>query len=182
MKETCHFQANFFTSTSFLCSVVRSSWVSFSKVRVQWCPLEQFYVLLHLSCCLVILAVSCGWHLLSLFLLKTQMFCTLCDHRRNSFYVDQWESVVFGDLKRSMTIFQLCRGAAVGTRGRGLLIWAANAIKERLKGVWDMSDVLCSCFYCWAVSTSAIVAILAIFICFRVNIMDEKLISCAELD
>lgn len=67
---TCHFQANFFTSTSFLCNLVRCSWVCFSKVRVQWCPLE-LCIMLYLSCCLVILAISCGWHLLSLFLLKT---------------------------------------------------------------------------------------------------------------
>lgn len=40
---------------------------------------------------------------------------------------------------------------------------------------------LSSCFYWdWAVSTSAIIAIFPT--CYRVNIMDEKSISCAELD
>lgn len=48
--------------------------------------------------------------------------------------------------------------------------------------MWYMSGIgLSSCFYWdWAVSTSAIIAIFPI--CYRVNIMDEKSISCAELD
>lgn len=181
--------------TSFLCSHVRCSWVCFSKVRVQWCPLEQFYILLYLSCCLVILAASCGWHLLFVFLLKIHR-CVF-SHTFNIFQIlfvimgrtpSMWISERVGFLgvwRGKLPSFSCAaglqweQGAKACSSGQPI-----QTIKGRLKGMWYMSGVLCSCFYWgWAVSTSAIVAVLAIFlVCFRVNIMDEKLMSCAELN